>query len=215
MTQIQSYILPCHWPPRRYPVAGATTIYQDFHVLLMECSLHEARISCIRHLLQLESQTRIQTLEGSMFNSFRLFVRLQAQGPQIIKRAIHRPGDLSRSNPGYKQPHRSPQPERLDRQRLPNAVGFSSPKLLSVALASVILGFGLANFSLFPSNVDGVGVLPKFGSPEDVEKAIQELRTALVAEARVSTDPGDLHIHGFSPNDHHPGPLSPPPRWRF
>jgi len=39
MTQVQSYILPCHWPPHRSPVVGATTTYQDFHVLLMNESL--------------------------------------------------------------------------------------------------------------------------------------------------------------------------------
>jgi D-lactate dehydrogenase (cytochrome) len=72
-------------------------------------------------------------------------------------------------------------------------------------LASVLLGFGLANFPPFTLNVHGKK--PKFGSPEDVKKAIQELRAALVDEALVSTNSDDLHVHGFSPNDHHQGKL--------
>ncbi|KIM46607.1 hypothetical protein M413DRAFT_7415 [Hebeloma cylindrosporum] len=89
-------------------------------------------------------------------------------------------------------------------RRPPNNLHSSVPKLLSVALASTFLGFGLAKpSSLFPdaTNTDRNTT---FGSPEDIKTAIHELRTVL-AEAQVSTDPGDLQVHGFSSNDHHQG----------
>ncbi|TFK19088.1 hypothetical protein FA15DRAFT_674754 [Coprinopsis marcescibilis] len=43
----------------------------------------------------------------------------------------------------------------------------------------------------------------KYGSPEDFAKAIEDLRQLLPSED-VSTNPDDLLVHGFSPNDHHP-----------
>ncbi|KJA24402.1 hypothetical protein HYPSUDRAFT_200621 [Hypholoma sublateritium FD-334 SS-4] len=57
---------------------------------------------------------------------------------------------------------------------------------------------------------------PKFGSPKDIANAIDELKSAFTGETgaqelvntKVSTDPDDLHTHGFSENDHFPG-MSP------
>jgi len=75
-------------------------------------------------------------------------------------------------------------------------------------LASAFLGFGLAKSSVFEfeANASGAKANTKFGSPEDIQKAIEELRTVLDG-AQVSTDPGDLQVHGFSANDHHQGSL--------
>jgi D-lactate dehydrogenase (cytochrome) len=69
-----------------------------------------------------------------------------------------------------------------------------------------MLGFGLAKSSEYASKASGTTTNTKFGSPEDIDKAIRELRTNL-GEAQVSTDPGDLQVHGFSANDHHQGPF--------
>lgn len=51
------------------------------------------------------------------------------------------------------------------------------------------------------------GLNNAYGTPEDFQKAISELRAAFSDEHAVSTDPEDLHVHGFSDNDYHPGML--------
>lgn len=46
---------------------------------------------------------------------------------------------------------------------------------------------------------------PTYGTPEDFDSAIRELRATFPSGEYVSTDPDDLHTHGFSENDYHPG----------
>lgn len=139
-----------------------------------------------------------------MFSSFRpgplLRHQVRRRGPYNVAQA--RPNDLCKSNAGYRRPLSSSHSGRDDSQRPPKS---AASKLFCVALASALLGFGLAKSSEFVSKASGTNTNTKFGSPEDIEKAIQELRTVL-GEAQVSTDPGDLQIHGFSANDHHQGP---------
>ncbi|KDR83282.1 hypothetical protein GALMADRAFT_206873 [Galerina marginata CBS 339.88] len=93
--------------------------------------------------------------------------------------------------------------------------------LLLVAIASALGGFELAQSPFFISNDESRRSAggsesrysystrtPRYGGPEDLQKAIQELKAALTEdkdEGKVSTDPDDLHDHGFSPNDHYPG----------
>ena len=156
----------------------------------------------------LTSPAPVQSFETPMFSSLRPAPSLRRQtrlrGPHHIKQAILGPNDLSRSNSGYRRPLSSSHFGQADSQRPPKSSASSVPRLLGVALASALLGFGLATSSVFESNASGVSANTKFGSPEDIEKAIQELRTVL-AGAQVSTDPGDVQVHGFSTNDHHQG----------
>ncbi|KZT70146.1 hypothetical protein DAEQUDRAFT_725774 [Daedalea quercina L-15889] len=49
------------------------------------------------------------------------------------------------------------------------------------------------------------GLNDKYGSTEDFQRAIQELRDTWVDQDAVSTDPDDLYLHGYSENDYHPG----------
>ncbi|KAJ3856156.1 FAD-linked oxidase-like protein [Lentinula lateritia] len=78
------------------------------------------------------------------------------------------------------------------------------------ALIGGLLGFTLANraqtslptLSLIPT---GSPTKPKYGSPEDFAKAIEELKRTFTDEDIVSTDPEDVYNHGFSVNDYHPG----------
>ena len=49
------------------------------------------------------------------------------------------------------------------------------------------------------------GLNDKYGSPEDFQRAIQELLDTFASQDAVSTDPDDLHLHGYSDNDYHPG----------
>lgn len=46
--------------------------------------------------------------------------------------------------------------------------------------------------------------MPTYGSPEDVRKAIEELRNALPGKNRVQTSPESLQVHGSSDNSYHP-----------
>jgi hypothetical protein len=48
---------------------------------------------------------------------------------------------------------------------------------------------------------------PSFGTPQDFERGIAELRLAFGENAAsiVSTDPDDLHVHGFSLNGFYAG----------
>ncbi|KAJ3516864.1 hypothetical protein NMY22_g14101 [Coprinellus aureogranulatus] len=48
-----------------------------------------------------------------------------------------------------------------------------------------------------------------YGTPDDFKKAIEALRHELShIDGGVSTDPDDLHAHGFSANDYHPGTVN-------
>ena len=59
---------------------------------------------------------------------------------------------------------------------------------------------------LSPAIKDDENESTQFGSPSDFKKAIQELQSTFPLDAhKVSADPDDLHVHGFSANDHHPG----------
>ena len=96
----------------------------------------------------------------------------------------------------------------------------SLPVLLG-ALACTLLGYTIGSSDSLPSplvslglgrqqaSADSEDVEPTYGTPEDFQNAIQELRHTFSAEGYesgvVSTDPDDLRIHGFSENDHHPG----------
>ncbi|KAF8906305.1 FAD-linked oxidase-like protein [Gymnopilus junonius] len=83
----------------------------------------------------------------------------------------------------------------------------SSSLLFFVAFASGVVGFTVAKSSLFSQTGGHGSNKTQFGTPEDIQKAIGELKTAFKEsdEAKVSTDLDDLRTHGFSPNDHLPG----------
>lgn len=75
----------------------------------------------------------------------------------------------------------------------------------------------LASLGLGPRQASTEDDEPSYGTPEDFQKAIQELRHIFSDEDHesgiVSTDPDDLRIHGFSENDHHPGVCLSPSNW--
>lgn len=79
------------------------------------------------------------------------------------------------------------------------------PISILTILASALLGFGVAKWRLFEDFQRSGSNSPQFGSPQDIRKAIEELHTTFKSTEKVSTDPDDLHDHGFSANDHHPG----------
>jgi len=54
----------------------------------------------------------------------------------------------------------------------------------------------------FPES--SVTLAATYGTPDDVQKAIEELRLAFPDKHRVSTDPNVLKLHGSSENSYHP-----------
>jgi D-lactate dehydrogenase (cytochrome) len=76
------------------------------------------------------------------------------------------------------------------------------PFWLLALIASGGLGYAIARYTEEPPVPKAAE--PKFGTPEDFSRAIGELKGTL-GKDRVSTDPEDLFIHGFSANDYHPG----------
>lgn len=81
---------------------------------------------------------------------------------------------------------------------------YSGLKIVSAfALGSIFAtgtGFYFLKDQLFPTFSEE----PKYGSARDFQTAIQDLHSVF-PEGRVSTDGADLHDHGFSLNDYHPG----------
>ena len=86
----------------------------------------------------------------------------------------------------------------------------------TASLAFCSITSGIAGYSLCSRNdsnsltvLDSTGEHkdeePRFGTPEDFGMAIRELMETFTEDGVVSTDPEDLHIHGFSEYDYHAG----------
>jgi len=74
--------------------------------------------------------------------------------------------------------------------------------LFLALIASGGLGYAIAKYTQEPPIPKAAE--PKFGTPEDFNRVIEELKGTLGKDT-VSTNPEDLFIHGFSANDHYPG----------
>ncbi|KAL0961345.1 hypothetical protein HGRIS_006301 [Hohenbuehelia grisea] len=84
----------------------------------------------------------------------------------------------------------------------------SPQRHLTWILASFVSGL-IGYTAACTSSQAQTGVFPEntYGSPDDLKSAIIELRKVFSDPSAVSTDPEDLHDHGFSENDYHPGAL--------
>ena len=85
---------------------------------------------------------------------------------------------------------------------------YSLRVLLFTSLTAGLVGFTISKSVSGPASPTAGGhkyESIRFGSSDDFKKAIQELQATFPADDKVSTDPDDLRVHGFSPNDHHPG----------
>ncbi|KAH9480894.1 D-lactate dehydrogenase [cytochrome], mitochondrial [Psilocybe cubensis] len=80
---------------------------------------------------------------------------------------------------------------------------FSGLQVALSVLISASLGFGTAVYLTDSPYLKSE--TPQFGSSDDIQNAISDLKKIFGAGSKVSTDPDDLHDHGFSANDHHPG----------
>jgi hypothetical protein len=83
--------------------------------------------------------------------------------------------------------------------------------VLVIGLAAVSASSALAGYLLAQSNqsptIEATSeskISPQYGTPEDFERAIEDLRALFSGDEVVSTDPEDLRIHGFSEYDYHP-----------
>ncbi|KAF8815719.1 hypothetical protein BYT27DRAFT_6661810 [Phlegmacium glaucopus] len=80
--------------------------------------------------------------------------------------------------------------------------------LLFTSLTAGLVGFTVAKSlpsPLSPTTHGHESESTQFGSSDDFKKAIQELQSTFPVNDKVSTDPDDLQVHGFSANDHHSG----------
>lgn len=114
-------------------------------------------------------------------------------------------------------------------------IGSASNLLMNFAVATLGVLSGTAIYWQFlapaphstPSNSSSTSPTPQtaddntdaclYASPEETRQAIAELRAIFTSQSssstanensgtdKVSTDPDDLHNHGFSANDHYPG----------
>lgn len=109
----------------------------------------------------------------------------------------------SANGPAPRVPHMS--------QNAKSGTGWLGVAALLLSASIVSAGIGYSAASRYPRN-DFLNVpdSPKFGSPKDFENAIAELRLTFTSDKSVSTDPVDLHSHGFSDNDYHPGAFCSP-----
>ncbi|KAJ6608141.1 FAD-linked oxidase-like protein [Mycena sp. CBHHK59/15] len=94
---------------------------------------------------------------------------------------------------------------RLYSSTAPNAQAKRTLALvLTTGICGIALGFGAAKSG--SGGTSNPPREPKYGSAEDFRLAIQDLKIAFSSrEDVVSTEPGDLQMHGFSMNNYHPG----------
>ena len=88
-------------------------------------------------------------------------------------------------------------------QGSPSSTQHSLRTLLFTSLTTGLVGFTIAKS--LPTSFGHESESSQFGSSDDFKKAIQELQSTFPANDKVSVDPDDLQVHGFSANDHHPG----------
>ena len=81
--------------------------------------------------------------------------------------------------------------------------------LVGASIGSGLFGYVLAQTQVHEAldtrTAASVPDSPTFGSPLEFQTAISELKATFTDESAVSTDPEDLHVHGFSENDYYPG----------
>jgi len=81
--------------------------------------------------------------------------------------------------------------------------------LVGASIGSGVLGYIFAQnqqtHETHDTTANALPDSPTFGSPLEFQKAISELKATFADESAVSTDPGDLHVHGSSENDYYPG----------
>ncbi|GBE82161.1 FAD-linked oxidase-like protein [Sparassis latifolia] len=112
-------------------------------------------------------------------------------------------------------PGRRPLPSRLQvpgtrrNSQLSSASEGSGRRALAYAfgaISSAFFGYYLATTqSPRAAAASGHELNTLYGTPEDFKKAIAELRRLFPSEDSVTTDPEDLHVHGYSEYDYHGG----------
>ncbi|PSR85753.1 hypothetical protein BD289DRAFT_368161 [Coniella lustricola] len=89
-------------------------------------------------------------------------------------------------------------------QRQRSSVRWSSSSVFGIALAAAVVGWGAASVSIWRDGkgsmlLDSFSQPPRYASMKEMEIAIQEIRDELNGEHEIiSTDPEDLHAHGYS-----------------
>lgn len=92
----------------------------------------------------------------------------------------------------------------------PKSAGSHKSHVVLAALAAGLLGYVTARSEVLGSSVPAVEKHPRYGTPEDFQKAIRELQETFCPEEKepgdiVSTNPDVLYDHGFSALVYHEG----------
>jgi hypothetical protein len=148
----------------------------------------------------------LKWLRNGPGHSFGRIQRAALSAPRLhtCSVALHRRGLASSSN------CRTPQPPHVGVGKLGSTrgVGYSGALFLVATVASGIAGYTIAHaqqaLTPTPTKSDATQE-PQYGSPEEFKRGIEDLKQAFPSDDIVSTDSEDLHHHGFSVYDYHPG----------
>ncbi|GKU00079.1 d-lactate dehydrogenase [Fusarium langsethiae] len=92
----------------------------------------------------------------------------------------------------------APEINKVARSGSSKASGWSQPKVFAVALGAGALGWGLANLNSDGESIWSQSSAPHYATVSEMEKAIRRIEEEIGIEGLISTDPEDLHAHGYS-----------------
>jgi D-lactate dehydrogenase (cytochrome) len=167
------------------------------------CSQH-GRLGHFRFFLAMF----ISSLKAWLHNSPRLFLTRSGPPALIVPRCQAAPNACRRRLSSESFSHESGAHSTVGRNDGKRTIYV---RLLLSSLASGIVGYAVAqttgHWHLPGENVTQGA---QYGTSEDVEKAIKELRSAFLSKDVVTTDPDDLCAHGVSQWDHRTGVYNHP-----
>ncbi|KAK3330951.1 hypothetical protein B0H66DRAFT_465198 [Apodospora peruviana] len=83
-----------------------------------------------------------------------------------------------------------------------NASAWPLSGVFAVAVGAGVIGWGISELRYrgFPGTVmlDSIFPMPKYANLREMKQALEEIRKELAGEDIISTDPEDLHAHGYS-----------------
>jgi D-lactate dehydrogenase (cytochrome) len=92
----------------------------------------------------------------------------------------------------------APEINKVARSGSSKASGWSQPKVFAVALGAGALGWGLANLNSDGESIWSQSSAAHYATVSEMEKAIRRIEEEIGIEGLISTDPEDLHAHGYS-----------------
>ncbi|KAK4214093.1 mitochondrial D-lactate dehydrogenase [Rhypophila decipiens] len=127
--------------------------------------------------------------------------RVTICGP-LSARYYSSPPPIRTSASGSKRPDENDNSSSGNPEDLKNASAWPLSGVFAVALGAGLAGWGISELRHrgFPGTMmlDSLFPMPKYASLGEMEQALKEIRSELGGEDIISTDPEDLHAHGYS-----------------